>query len=67
MAMVVQAVLKKFGSEVLLHSPYSLDFVPPEYHLFRSPTNEIHNHPFKNGTGLKTRQNELSKTRPENF
>jgi len=33
--------LRELGWEVLMHSPYSLDIAPSDYHLFRSLQNSL--------------------------
>ncbi|GBP07572.1 hypothetical protein EVAR_2719_1 [Eumeta japonica] len=41
-SLATQKILREFGREVLMRSPYSPDLVPSDFHLLR--TNAIHDH-----------------------
>jgi len=40
-SLMTRQKLRKLGWEVLMHSPYSLDLAPSDYHLFRYLQNSL--------------------------
>ena len=50
---LIQQKLEKVGWETLPHPPYSLDFTPSDYHLFRSLLNYLVTEHFDDQAKLK--------------
>lgn len=53
-SLVIRGKLLEFGWEVMSHPPYSPDFAPSDYHLFRSLQNSLNGKTFTNDDDLKS-------------
>lgn len=64
---VVKAKLNTLGWQTLIHSPYSPDLAPSDYHLFRSMTNDLRGRRFVDEDHLKKYIQEFFDSKPKSF
>jgi histone-lysine N-methyltransferase SETMAR len=50
---MTKAAIQEFDWEILPHPPYSPEFSPSDYHLFRALSNNLRGVSFDNGAGLQ--------------
>ncbi|KAJ0175787.1 hypothetical protein K1T71_008946 [Dendrolimus kikuchii] len=66
-SLATQQKLRKFGWEVLMHPPYSLDLAPSDFHLFRSLQNSLGSVRLTSREDCQNHLSQFFDQKPQNF
>jgi hypothetical protein len=61
---MTKAAIQELDWEILSHPPYSLDLAPSDYHLFRSPCDNLRRVSFSNDGELQNWLDEFFTAKP---